>query len=234
MTICYADESGTDSNLPIAVVGGLLFDYEGAFWLDVDWQKVLNKHGVTGPIHMREFTPDGRFRHVSKGARRALFGELVKVINDNKLFTAASTLSAEQYREQFKGLSKLSMYGACFANLITLMTSAMKIHGQHRWPLSFVLDDGNHYKGHIIEGLQYFLKVFPRVTGVVFDSDHAHAALQAADVLTWAARRRLSQGAIPAGLEPISDLFLQYHLDFNYEERWMKDIADKIRQAEHC
>ena len=46
MTTCYVDESGTDGNLPIAVVAGLILDYKGAFWLSVQWTQVLAKHGT--------------------------------------------------------------------------------------------------------------------------------------------------------------------------------------------
>jgi hypothetical protein len=52
----YADESGTDSNSPIAVVGGLLLRPRDFFWLDVEWKRVQSKHGIKDPIHMREFT----------------------------------------------------------------------------------------------------------------------------------------------------------------------------------
>jgi hypothetical protein len=115
MTGCYIDESGTDSNLPIAVVAGLLLDGKGYFWLSQEWQKFLDRHGITGPIHMREFTPNGRFKELSHDDRRALFADLVKAINDNKLMSIAATLTADQYRQHFKGVTRLSMYAAASA-----------------------------------------------------------------------------------------------------------------------
>ena len=146
MTTCYVDESGTDSNLPVAVVAGLVLDFEGTYWLSVEWSKFLAQHGVSGPIHMKEFGPDGRFKHVTHENRRALFSGLVRLINSNKLISLAATLTAEQYRRHFARVTKQSMYGACFTNLMTLVGVAMKIHGPHRWPLDYVLDDGNAYK----------------------------------------------------------------------------------------
>jgi hypothetical protein len=74
VTTCYVDESGTDANLPIAVVAGLLLDSPGCFWFDVEWSKTLRRYGITGPIHMREFTPDGRF-HYSFHASGSLMTE---------------------------------------------------------------------------------------------------------------------------------------------------------------
>lgn len=232
MTTCYADESGTDSNLPIAVVASVVLDDPGSFWLDVEWTKVREKHGIDGAIHMREFTPDGLFKSLTHAERRALFADLVKVIRTNKLVTLAATLTAEQYRRHFTGLTKLSMYGACFANLMTLVGEAMRIYGSHRWPLCYVLDGGNQYRKHIKEGLPFFLRAYPQVAGIAFESDDNFSALQAADVLSWAVRRQLSGANFGHGFEPIQELFDEQHLDFEYKEEWMQGVAETIRAAE--
>jgi hypothetical protein len=106
MTICYADESGTDSNLPIAVVAGLLFDGPGYFWFDVEWAKILRRHGIARrPIHMREFTPHGQFKDLTGEARRDLFTDLVSAINGHKLISLAATHNAHQYRDHFAGVT---------------------------------------------------------------------------------------------------------------------------------
>jgi hypothetical protein len=80
----YADESGTDGDSPIAVVGGLLLRFEDFTWLEVEWRKVQSKHGITQPIHMREFGPHGDFAETSVDARQHLFTDLVSVINEHK------------------------------------------------------------------------------------------------------------------------------------------------------
>jgi Protein of unknown function (DUF3800) len=224
------DESGTDSNSPIAVVAGLLLDCKGTFWLSVEWAKVLAKHGIVGPIHMREFTPNGRFRDVTHDIRRALFGDLVSVITSNRLVTLAATLAADQYRRHFAGLTTLSMYGACFANLMMLVGAALRIHGPHRWPLEYVLDCGNPFRQHVIEGSQVLLRAYPGVTRIEFQSDDDVTALQAADVLSWAVRRDLSGGTFEHGFEPIRGLFEEHHLNFDYTE--MRAVAERIRAAE--
>jgi hypothetical protein len=227
MVTCYIDESGTDSDLPIAVLAGLVLDWEGVFWLSCQWNQALAKHNITGPIHMREFTPNGRFREVSHDNRRALFSDLVKIITSNKLVSLAY-----QYRLHFDGLSKLSMYGACFVNLMTLVGEAVKVHGPHRWPLDYILDSGNSYKHHIVEGSPVLLKAYPRVTRIDFQSDDQVCALQAADVLSWAVRRDLSNGSFHHGFEPIRELFDAYHSNFEYKPEWMQGVAEKIRIAE--
>ena len=215
-----------------SVVAGLVLDFEGTYWLGVEWSKVLAKHSVAGPIHMREFGPDGQFRNVTHENRRALFSDLVRLINSNKLISLAATLTAEQYRRHFARVTKQSMYGACFTNLMTLVGVAMEIHGSHRWPLDYVLDDGNAYKKHIIEGSPVLLKAYPRVTRIAFESDDNVNALQAADVLSWAVRRNLSGSNFDHGFEPVKELFDEHHLNFEYKEQWMQEIVEKIRAAE--
>jgi hypothetical protein len=232
MVTCYVDESGTDSDSPIAVLAGLILDWKGIFWLDAEWKQILEKHGIVGPIHMREFNPHGCFRDISRDKRRALFADLVKVITSNKLVSLASTLTSGQYRLHFAGLSKLSMYGACFVNLMTLVGEALRVHGPHHWPLDYILDSGNAYKSHVVEAYPVLIKAYPRVTRIDFQSDDQLEALQAADVLSWAIRRDLSGGSFQHGFEPLRDLFDEQHLNFEYKEEWMQGVAEKIRIAE--
>jgi Protein of unknown function (DUF3800) len=232
VTICFVDESGTDSDLPIAVVAGLLLDYSGHFWLDVEWKKTLSRYGITGPIHMREFAPHGQFKDVTHDTRRALLADLTRVIGNNKLVSFAATLTADDYRRHFSGLTKLSMYGACFTNLLPLVGESLKIYGSTLWPLSFVVDDGNAFKNDIIQSKPILLKGYPPIVGIDFLSDHDVNGLQAADVLSWAVRRNLSGDTFGPGFEPLKDLFDESHLNVNYEEEWMRDIAAIIRAAE--
>jgi Protein of unknown function (DUF3800) len=231
ITGCYIDESGTDSNLPIAVVAGLLLDGKGFFWLGQEWDKILERHKITGPIHMREFGPDGRFKDLSHDDRRTLFGDLVKAINEHKLMSTAGTLTSDLYRQTFRGVTKLSMYAACFCNVAMVCGIGLEKRGQHRWPLAFTLDKGNNYKAQIIESKPVIMKTFPRVSRICFDSDDNVVALQAADVLSWAVRRDLS-GTFAHGFEPLKDLFDLQHLNVEYKEEWMKGVAEKIKRAE--
>ena len=231
MTGCYIDESGTDSDLPVAVVAGLLLDGKGFFWLGQEWEKTLAQHHIPGPIHMREFGPHGRFNDLTHDARRALFADLVEAINDNKLMSVAGTLTAAQYRQTFKGISKLSMYAACFCNVAMACGVGLDKYGQHRWPLSFTLDDGNTYKQQVVESKPVILKAFPRVSKICFESDDNLTVLQAADVLSWAVRR-CSSATLTHWFEPLESLFDEQHFRVEYKEEWMKGVAERIKAAE--
>lgn len=124
------------------------------------------------------------------------------------------------------------MYGACFVNLLALVGEGLNIHGRHLWPLQVTLDSGNSFAKDIIAARSTFFETYPRITSIGFESDDNVACLQAADVLTWAARRHLSGGNFNHGFEALSQLFDEQHLNLQYEEEWMRDIAEKIRLSE--
>jgi hypothetical protein len=75
---------------------------------------------------MYEFGRDQRFGHLSSESRRALFEDVAKVINGNKFLSVASTLSSDNYRAAFGGLTDLSMYGASFTQVAMVNDVAMR------------------------------------------------------------------------------------------------------------
>jgi hypothetical protein len=146
----YVDESGPDSNSSVAVVGGLLLDDPGFFWLDVEWAKILSRYGIEKPVHMRAFAPNGHFKDISHAVRRGLFGELVKQLTPTGFSALPRPSPQIQYRQVFRGLSNLSMYGACFVQLVMMNGTSSSGIGYHR-AIPYVLDDGNSYKDHIMQ-----------------------------------------------------------------------------------
>jgi hypothetical protein len=228
---CYVDESGTDSNSPIAVVGGLLLDCSGCGWLPLEWHRILDRHGIPSPIHMREFAPNQRFGSVTHDVRRKLFAELAWVINDNKIASIGATLASDIYCQIFQGVSRVSMYGASFAMLVMMNDAFGPVSG-YTGPISYVLDAGNNYASHIREAYIAFNTGRSLTCGEPeFLEDHTVCALQAADVISWSIRRRLTGTGFKHGFEPLSDLFDVHHRDIEYTEEWMQGVADKIRAS---
>ncbi|HUI79650.1 MAG TPA: DUF3800 domain-containing protein [Bryobacteraceae bacterium] len=224
---CYLDESGTDSDSPVAVVGGLLLSKRQFFWLDVDWRKCLDKHHIPWPLHMREFGPKGKLKDMQSEQRRALFCDVAKIINKHKQGSAGARLEALEYKAHFAGVSKLSMYGACFT-LFTIMVSVDAKRGGYDGRLAYVLDDGNSYKCDIHDARDVLLAKDSHMGAVVFDSDAVLAPLQAADVIAWALRRNSAEG-LKSGFEPLADLFDDCHLEVPYKTEWMASVAESLR-----
>jgi hypothetical protein len=94
------------------------------------------------------------------------------------------------------------------------------------------MDTGNSYKQHAIDShavLLEFQKSQPVNAGrLEFDSDDKILALQAADVIAWSVRRRLT-GNFKNGFEPLPHLFNLDHVEQPLEEDWMIESADVLR-----
>jgi len=228
---CYLDESGTDNNSTVAVVGGLILKKSEFFWLDHGWRKCLARHGIPWPLHMKEFGEHGELKDVRSERRRALFSDLVKVINDNKSCSVACSLDSEQYQKTFAGVDQLSMYGASFLLLAMVNGTAAQIEG-HKSPIAYLLDKGNTYKHEVLAAHSILLDSndsYPLNIGTLgFDSDDELSALQAADVVSWGVRRKLAS-ELRSGFEPLADLFNDLHTEIRYQEEWMKSVADTLK-----
>jgi hypothetical protein len=228
---CYVDESGTDSNSTVAVVGGLILTMKQFFWLDEEWRKCLDLHNIPWPLHMKEFGSHGKLQGVRSEARRDLFTDLAGIINDNKTMSVASTLGSEQYRRAFDGVTGLSMYGASFVQLAMINGTGARM-GDYRDPIAYLLDTGNPYKHDAVDAHSFLVgdeDKYPLNMGTLaFDSDNKLSALQAADVVSWSVRRKLAS-ELKSGFEPLAELFDSSHIEVAYEEEWMLGVAAALR-----
>jgi len=232
---CYLDESGTDDLSPTAVVGGLLLRQDAFFWLDVEWRKVLLKHGINPPIHMKEFGPHGEFKDISHQARRALFTDLVRIINEHKSMSISATLTTEQYNRIFSGIfdtrKSMSVYASCFVLLAVLNGKCAEAEN-YKYDIPFVVDDNNPYKHHILDAhsvVKEFQKQVPLNAGQLsFATDTDLCAIQAADVVSWTVRKSIV-GTFKHGFEPLPALLDEKHESQPFEEGWMIEVANALR-----
>jgi len=231
---CYLDESGTDNNCDVAVVGGLILDMGQFYWLGQELQCVLSRHKITPPLHMYEFGKDQKLGHLNSESRRALFQDVARVINDNKAMSIASTLRREDYRRAFDGLTKLSMYGASFVQVAMMNDTAMK-KGGYKGSIRYLLDTGNPNRSDVNDA-ETVLSSYKCDNGfnlesIGFESDDDNSALQAADVVSWSVRRRLSSG-LKSGFEPLQEILESKHEELAYKDEWMIGVAERIRAKE--
>src|SRR5215469_14884698 len=77
----YIDESGDENpGTPHAVMGGLLLNANGFGPFEDEWDKMLQKHGIEAPLHMREFGQHGRFGKMPKRGRYELLSQAADLI----------------------------------------------------------------------------------------------------------------------------------------------------------
>lgn len=234
----FLDESATDDNAPVAVVGGLILSPFGAQALVEEWGDLLIRHRIGPPLHIKEFWPGARFGHLTHDQRRDLFSEVVSLINKRKVYSHAASITTPLYKKHFdKPFRKkgMSLYAACF------LICALQIHmaaEQKRYSgrVGIVMDAGNQHADQV-RGAHKHLVTDPewadfKIGSLSFDDDRVVTPLQAADVIAWAARVQVQSGAFTKGYEPLAELLDESHLQHEFPENAMEEIAKRIEAVQ--
>jgi hypothetical protein len=88
---------------------------------------------------------------------------------------------------------------------------------------------GNSFKKHVQEGYVELQRRGVKIGKLEFAHDSLDCALQAADMISWTARRT-SSGDLSAGFEPLSETLKEHHFEVPYKEERMQGVADKLRE----
>ena len=191
MEVCYLDESGTDNDSDVAVVAGVVVNMKYSYWLQQDWLACLAHHDIASPFHMRECGRE-RLRRLRGNTLKQVLSELVPVVNDYKTLSVASTLTSDDYRRSFDGITEFSMYGASFTEVVMTNGEQSRRDGYND-KIRYCLDDGNIYRSQVEQAHDALLGMEHKsplnVGDLRFESDAEYGALQAADLVSWAVRR---------------------------------------------
>jgi hypothetical protein len=233
---CYLDESTIDDGSEVAVVAGLVLEPDRFTWLDIDWQKALARHNMP-VVHMREFGPSGKLKEYPETSLRSLFTDLVAIITEYKRFSIAATLSRAQYLTHFARFAKThkrvnSIHSTCFL-LLAVFQGRQADHDGYGCNINFVLDDFTKNKQEVIGAHRFlvdtFQKEYPTHVGALdFGDDKKVSALQAADVVAWTVRRIRAGLPLRKGFEPLAGILNDPHLEKQFAETWMEEIATAI------
>jgi hypothetical protein len=176
------------------------------------------------------------FAHVQPRQRRELFVEATKLINSHKIATLAATLSNEEYKANIheKIREGFSVYGMCF-NLIAAMNHKLAARQSYQKRIPFILDAGNPHKDHIVKAHSLMVlwqkrTSFLHVGGLHFEDDKDWGILQAADVVAWGVRRRVTGKSFGYGFEPIVDILEKNksHGEANWKTDWMQEMGEAV------
>ena len=230
----YLDESGgNDPNTPQAVVGGLVINRSHFLPFEECWDHMLDAHGIIPPLHMKEFTPHGRFAGMSHCCRRELFLEVAELIHSHKIASIAASITNAEYeaiilREARHGFS---LYGMCY--LLVLEMNHKLAEGKYDGRIPFILDIGNPYADHIRQVHATALLVqkesrFLHAGGLYFDDDAEFGVLQAADIIAWGSRRVASGNPFPKGLEPVGEMLASErgHNEASWKAGWLRELSE--------
>jgi len=211
---CYIDDSGTDYDSKISVIGGPLFPRKSFFAFEYEWDRKLALHRVAPPIHMKEFAPRARLSYLNAQERRALFHDLVKVINDHKQYSITTEIENQEFREHFPGEKYKGLFGPAplaFFWCMMLNHLAVRDHPSLK-QIAYVVSQSSE-NGQMMESHRFFREHESQIkefyTGAIsFDTPVAVNALQAADMIAWANRRKRVNKFVD-GFEPL-ELLTRY------------------------
>jgi hypothetical protein len=196
---------------------------------------MLVRHGITAPLHMKDFAKHRRFGAMSPHCKRELFCEAAGLINNHKIASLEAKITTKEFETSFpkEARDKMGVYGSCF-NLAAIMNHKLA-EGRHEGRIPFILDAGNPYADHVRQAHQAILMYQRNVTflhagGLYFDDDALFGVLQAADVIAWGARRRAAGLGFPAGYEPITDILnaTNGHNAAEWTPELLKQVGDNI------
>ena len=236
----YLDESGDESpSTPIAVIGGMLINASYFPHFEEAWDKMLDRHGIAAPLHMKEFgRPHGRFARIGDCCRHELFAEVADLINHHKILSIGATISNEQYQKHIPQIvrDRFSVYAMCFLMTVVMNHKLAELSGYAK-KVSFILDNGNPKAEHVRQGHAEAIRLqkagqFLNVGSLVFGDDGDLGCLQAADVIAWGVRRRATNIPFGGSFSPIESILDETtkHAEHKWTDDWLQQLGGNIAE----
>ena len=218
----YLDDSGSDDGSKLVSIGGPLMTRIQFKEFSRRWDKMLVKHRVDSPLHMRDFIRQGKYAGRFPEMKRTLFWDVDELLTEFKLDSLSVTLEHKDFNSELSEDVRRSLIGPyAFAFFVAVAAhqslSDSKRFGQRR--TAYLVDSGFGYSWQLEAAHALLVNLEKqrggfRFTGsLAFGSDDLIPALQAADVIAWAARNKQLLGALPEGFEPLEDAIRDDDID---------------------
>lgn len=205
----YVDDSGSHEGSPLVVLGGPVFFKRDFFSFHYEWDRILSLHRIKHPIHMINFGQHGVLGYLRHDERRALFHDLVHLINHRKAFSLTVEIDSLHFKECFPVDRFKGLFGPPPFAFYWCMINDSLIARQHHeaTKVSFIVahstSDIQMVECHaFMESFQNY-KDWQSIGSLTFDTPQNVNALQAADMVAWANRKRSIGGVFDKGFEPL-------------------------------
>ncbi len=236
--VCFLDESATDAeDSDHAVLAGIVMNRSDLLEFEAAWAAILARHGAESGIHMKTLSPKGPHPHLVGDACAAMLTDAVQVINRCRIFTFGTSWDNRKHEALFSNQMRrkyLSVYGLAFMMAVEINRATAARQG-YTASIDYVLDDGNRFKHHIVQ-MHNSIRTLPElaqfsVGSLRFEDDAAVPALQAADIIAWATRRRKAGLDLKGVHEPLSRLFDDFYADSPYHAI-IREMSERFALAE--
>lgn len=212
---CYLDDSGSDEQSPVVVIGGLVLGRDSFLRFDGRWRRMLHLHRIKS-LHMTDFVrPHGQHIGMAKELKLSLFREVVQIIRSRKDYSLSASVDNVHYQEVFSIEFYRRVLGPYAVTFISAATVNAKIAEDNGYPdqIAYLVDRGSPFSeqidlGHRLICLRERGLGLKTYTGsLTFADDENISALQAADVIAWSYRRNLSENGLSDEFEPLRGIF---------------------------
>jgi hypothetical protein len=199
----YLDDSVSDEASNITAIGGPVMSKDEFLAFSPAWNEMLRLHRIPVPLHMTDFVrPHGKHAGMQSEMKLALFTEAARLINTHKLYSFAVTVPQVDFKRLLSpevcktvaGPYALAFFAAVIFNQGVAHASwVLNTLGDR---ISYLVDRGSAFPEQLNAAhsvvIEWERSTRPAVhTGALaFDTDDRVPALQAADLIAWAARRQ--------------------------------------------
>jgi hypothetical protein len=210
----YIDDSGTHDDSPVVVMGGPVFLQQHFFEFHYEWSRILARHGIKKPIHMIEFNQYGYLAYLSPDERRALFQDLVLLINSRKLYSLTVEIDNIDFQSTFQIKKYRGLIGpASLAFFQCMILDSIIARDHNEGGRTAYLVAHSPHDQQMVDAHAFLVsyagwpkrKVSP-VGALAFDTPQSVNALQAADMIAWANRNNILGKPFVSGFEPLERL----------------------------
>ncbi|HEY6375189.1 MAG TPA: DUF3800 domain-containing protein [Edaphobacter sp.] len=100
--------------------------------------------------------------------------------------------------------------------------------------IPLILDTGNSHKRHVVESHAWMIETqkkfgqYFHVGSLTFEDDKKIGILQAADVIAWSARRRLTGFEISGCYAPLNKIFDEHHVEEAWNSESLAHFGDRL------
>ncbi len=205
----YIDDSGTHDDSTLVIMGGPVFLQQHFFEFHYEWSRILARHGIKKPLHMVEFNQYGYLGHLGPEERRALFQDLVYLINQRKVYSLTVEVDNLDFQRFFPTKRYKGLIGAAslaFFECILLDGIIARDHNQSGKTAYVVANSSNNIQlvdAHLFIASYIGKRKLKSIGSLIFDTPQNVNALQAADMVAWANRNKSLGKPFASGFEPL-------------------------------
>jgi hypothetical protein len=242
----YLDDSGSDDGSPLVTCGGPAMSRIQFKEFSKRWAAMYERNQFAGyvldpPLHMRDFTGMGKYSGLRPEFKRALFRDVVRLINEHKLYSVSVAIAQADFRNELSEDVRKTLIGpyafAFFTLVLTHQALSEKLSGG---PLraSYLVDRGFGHQEQLNQAHEIIVRFekamggFRHTGALGTESDDHVPALQAADAISWASRRMERDGMLPEGFEPLGEVLIEDsrppHITIPIPPDGIKMLADPI------